>query len=64
MVDKASPSLARIILTAIVSALCAGALVAGVCVWAFTPRPAPPSDQPTELPPPLVPSGAPASDEG
>ena len=64
MADKASPTWPRVILTAIVSALCAGALVAGICVWAFTPRPIPPPDQPTELPPPLLPSGAHASDEG
>ena len=34
-----SPSWARLILTAVVTAICTGAVVAAVCVWAFTPRP-------------------------
>ena len=28
----------RLIITAVVSAVCTGAIVAAVCVWAFTPR--------------------------
>ena len=63
-----SPSWARLILTAVVTAICTGAVVAAICVWAFTPRPAAqgPASSDDELPPPLVlpqSSGFP-SDEG
>ena len=33
-----SGSWGRLIITAVVSAVCTGAIVAAVCVWAFTPR--------------------------
>ena len=63
-----SPSWARLILTAVVTAICTGAVVAAICVWAFTPRPAAqgPASSDDELPPPLVlpPSSGFASDEG
>lgn len=69
-----SPSWARLILTAVVTAICTGAVVAAVCVWAFTPRPAAqrPASTDDELPPPRggsraltpPPSSGFASDEG
>ena len=65
---RSNPSWGRLILTAVVSAICTGAIVAAVCVWAFTPRPQIPTSKDGELPPPLAPpssSGAMwASDEG
>jgi len=63
-----SGSWGRLIITAVVSAVCTGAIVAAVCVWAFTPRPA--EDQGRiDLPPPLAqkpgrPESSWASDEG
>ena len=68
MTGGGSPSWARLILTAVVTAICTGAVVAAICVWAFTPRPAEqrPASTDEELPPPLAPppkSGF-ASDEG
>jgi len=63
-----------LILTAVVTAICTGAVVAAVCVWAFTPRPAAqrPASTDDELPPPRggsraltpPPSSGFASDEG
>ena len=64
-----SPSWARLILTAVVTAICTGAVVAAVCVWAFTPRPVaqlPDNELPSPLAQTLRPSVSSgfASDEG
>ena len=70
-----SPSWVRLILTAVVTAICTGAIVAAVCVWQFTPRPVAAAQRQAksddELPPPLASSSSSssaaqmfASDEG
>ena len=58
---NSSPSWLRILLTALVTAVCTGGLVAAVCVWVFTPRPLHPLAK--DLPPPALPPRF-ATDEG
>ena len=37
MVDSSTPSWLRLVLTAVISALCCGGMVAAICVWWFHP---------------------------
>lgn len=66
--DGSSPSWVRVILTAVVTAICTGAVVAAVCVWQFTPRPVASAQRQAksddELPPPLASSASSSSAAG